>query len=76
MRFLMNQSVVELRAKGLNDDWYSKNETMYAMNWLGCIFEKAAMQYDAEGKQLLAHIARQDATAIFNKLEDHHFYDN
>ena len=74
MKFLMDQSVVELRARKISDDWFSKGETMDVMNWLGVIFEKAAMQYDREGNHLMAHIARQDAQHIFGKLDDNNYY--
>lgn len=74
MKFLMDQSVVEIRARKISDDWFTKHETMDVMNWLGVIFEKAAMQYDREGNHLLAHIARQDAQHIFGKLEDNNYY--
>ena len=74
MKFLMDQSVVELRARKISDEWFTKGETMDVMNWLGVIFEKAAMQYDREGNHLLAHIARQDAQHIFGKLEDNNYY--
>lgn len=76
MKFIMDQSICEFRAKGLNDDWYTKKGTMDAMNWLSIVFDKAADTFEREGKTLLAHIARQDGTHIYNKLNDQGYYNN
>ena len=75
MKFLIGQSVVELRARKISDEWFTKGETMDVMNLMGVIFEKSAMQYEREGNKLMAHIIRQDAQHIFGKLEENHYYD-
>lgn len=74
MKFVLNQSVCEIRAKGLKDNWYTKKETMDALNWLSIVLDKAADTFEREDKTLLAHIARQDATHIYNKLTDQGYY--
>lgn len=75
MRFVIDRNVVEMRSKGVQDERFTKKQTMHTMNWLSIVFDKAAEKFEEEGAHGLAQNAREDSTALFQKLCDYHYYD-
>ena len=74
MRVVLSGDIVELRSKNCTESKFTKQNTMDTMNWLSVVFDKAAEQFEAEGNPLLAHRAKEDGDAIFEKLKDYGYY--
>ena len=76
MRVVLDRNIVELRAKACTEARFTKTNTMDTMNWLSIVFSKAAEKFDEDGRHALAQRAKEDADALFQKLNDYHYYDD
>jgi len=76
MRVVLSGDIVELRSKNCTESKFTKQNTMDTMNWLSVVFDKAADMFEAEGNTPLANRAKEDGDALFEKLNDYHYYDN
>lgn len=76
MRVVLSGDIVEIRSKNCAESKFTKQNTMDTMNWLSVVFDKAADMFEAEGNSLLANRAKEDGDALFEKLNDYHYYDN
>lgn len=75
MRAVINQSVVELRAKKPAEERFTKRETMAIMNYLSIVFDKAAEKFEEEGRKASAMGCRENADNLYEKLDDMGYYD-
>ena len=76
MRVVLDRNIVELRAKRSAESRFTKQNTMDTMNWLSIVFGKAAEKFEEEGALGLAQNAKEDAHALFQKLNEFHYYDD
>ena len=76
MRVVLDRNIVELRAKACTESRFTKQNTMDTMNWMSIVFDKAAEKFEEDGRPVMAQRAREDAEALFQKLEEYHYYDD
>lgn len=76
MRVVLNGDIVEVRSKNCTESKFTKQNTMDTMNWLSVVFDKAADMFEAEGNPPLAHRAKEDGDALFEKLRKNGYYDD
>lgn len=76
MRVVLNGDIVEIRSKNCTESRFTKQNTMDTMNWMSIVFGKAAEKFDEDGRHAMAQRAKEDADALWDKLNDYHYYDN
>ena len=76
MRVVLNGDIVEIRSKNCTESRFTKQNTMDTMNWMSIVFDKAAEKFAEDGKHAMAQKAKEDADALWDKLNDYHYYDN
>ena len=76
MRVVLDEHIVEIRAKRCAEARFTKVNTMDVMNWMSVVFDKAAEKFDEDGRHALAQRAKEDADALYQKLNDYHYYDD
>lgn len=76
MRVVLNGDIVEIRSKNCTESRFTKQNTMDTMNWMSMVFSKAAEKFAEDGKHALAHRVKEDADALWDKLNDYHYYDD
>lgn len=76
MRVVLSGDIVEIRSKNCAESKFTKQNTMDTMNWLSIVFNKAAEKFEEDGAFGLAQNAKEDAHALFQKLNEYHYYDD
>lgn len=76
MRVVLSGDIVEIRSKNCAESKFTKQNTMDTMNWLSIVFGKAAEKFEEDGAFGLAQNAKEDAHALFQKLNEYHYYDD
>lgn len=76
MRVVLNGDIVEIRSKNCTESRFTKQNTMDTMNWMSIVFGKAAEKFDEDGRHAMAQRAREDADALWDKLNDYRYYDD
>jgi len=76
MRVVLDGNIVEIRAKKCVESRFTKQNTMDTMNWMSVVFDKAAEKFEEDGRFALAQRAKEDADALYQKLNDYHYYDD
>ena len=76
MRVVLDENIVEIRAKKCAEARFTKVNTMDTMNWMSVVFDKAAEKFDEDGRHALAQRAREDAHNLYEKLKKYGYYND